>query len=160
MKVKIKSFLKATIAGLITGSLFLVIFPFFLIKLNEEAQMVRWDSIYFQSLGLFFIATGLFLFLYCSTLFVRLGEGTPAPIEPPKKLVIKGIYKHTRNPMYLGYFSILLGEFFYFGHFLLFFYFLFIVFFINFYLVFIEEPKLKQRFGSQYEDYINNVPRW
>ncbi len=74
--------------------------------------------------------------------------------------MIRSIYRYTRNPMYLGYFGIVLGEFFFFGNLLLFFYFLFIVLFVNLYLLFIEEPKLRKRFGSEYEDYIKKVPRW
>jgi len=93
-------------------------------------------------------------------MFIKIGGGTPAPIEPPKELVIKGIYRFTRNPIYIGYFLILLGEFFIFGYLLLLFYFIAMLVFMQIYVVYIEEPKLKKRFGEAYKDYMKNVPRW
>lgn len=160
MQVKFKSFLKAFLAGSLTGFLFLILLPFLLVKLSDYWHLPRFNSLILDILGLFFVFLGIVLFFYCSSLFVRLGKGTPAPIEPPRKLVNKGIYNYTRNPMYFGYFSIILGEFFFLGHLVLFIYFLFIVLLINIYIIFIEEPKLEQRFGSDYRDYIKRVSRW
>ncbi len=153
-----KSILKAAFAGLVTGFFFLVFIPFLLI--NSGVDFPEINHPFLQVLGVFFVFLGVVLFFYCFALFVFWGKGTPAPIEPPSELVIRSIYRYTRNPMYLGYFGIVLGEFFFFGNLLLFFYFLFIVLFVNLYLLFIEEPKLRKRFGSEYEDYIKKVPRW
>lgn len=152
--------LKAIVAGLVAGSFFIIILPAFLIILSIYYELAIINKPYFIYLGSFLIILGVINFWYCTGLFAFFGRGTPAPIEPPDKLVVKGIYKYTRNPMYFSYFFIILGEFFLFGYMILFYYFLFIIFFINFYLIFFEEPALKRRFGEEYLLYKKRVPRW
>jgi len=152
--------LKAIIAGLVAGSFFMIILPAFLIILSFYFELTIINKSYFIYLGSSLIILGVITFWYCTGLFAFLGRGTPAPIEPPYKLVAKGFYKYTRNPMYFSYFFIILGEFFLFGHMLLFYYFLFIVFLISVYLIFFEEPGLEKRFGEEYLLYKKKVPRW
>ena len=98
--------------------------------------------------------------LHSTFLFFSLGKGTPVPVEPPKKLVIKGLYKYTRNPIYIAYFLIFLGEFLLFGHILLFLYLLLAVIFFHTLVIYHEEPILKKRFGKSYHKYMEKVPRW
>lgn len=160
MQVKIRSILKASGAGIVAGFIFLVLFPYLLIQLNFYFDLLAWHNTFLTFTGSLFIIGGASLFFYCSGLFYRWGRGTPAPIEPPKRLVSKGIYEYTRNPMYLGYFSIIWGEFLFFGGLLLLGYFLFVVALINRYLILVEEPKLVKRFGFRYVDYMQRVPRW
>ncbi|VVA44202.1 conserved hypothetical protein [Candidatus Roizmanbacteria bacterium] len=107
-----------------------------------------------------FLFIGAGLFLYCSRLFLIFGKGTPVPVEPPKKLVVSGLYKYTRNPIYIGYFMILQGEFLFFGEFLLLIYFFLAIIGINIYVIFHEEPILKKRFGKSYQEYFKKIPRW
>ncbi|MEW6211413.1 MAG: methyltransferase [Acidobacteriota bacterium] len=64
----------------------------------------------FKFAGLALIATGAIIYAWCAWDFGRFGKGTPAPIDPPKKLVVKGLYRITRNPMYVGVFLALAGE--------------------------------------------------
>ena len=82
------------------------------------------------------------------------------PVEPPKKLVISGLYKFSRNPIYLSYFLVLLGYFFFFGHLTLLVYFVLLVIKINLFIIFYEEPVLKKRFGKDFEEYLQKTPRW
>jgi len=154
--MKINSILLA----ILVGSFFMLIIPFLLIYLNARINLPVFSNLFFTIVGLFLIFIGTAVFLYCSGLFIKIGKGTPAPIEPPKKLVIKGLYKFTRNPIYLGYMSIFFGEFFIFGQFLLLVYFILSISLIHFYVFCREEPLLKRRFGKDYIEYMKRVPRW
>lgn len=111
-------------------------------------------------IGLVSSAAGAAIVFHATFLFFRLGKGTPVPVEPPKKLVIKGLYKYTRNPIYIAYFLVFLGEFLLFGHILLFIYLLLTILFFHSLVVYHEEPILKKRFGASYMEYIKKVPRW
>jgi protein-S-isoprenylcysteine O-methyltransferase Ste14 len=105
------------------------------------------------------IVLGLGMLVWTVVLFDRVGEGTLA-IGSPVKLVVRGPYRHVRNPMMTGVFCIQLGTAiaaaspWLFGWF---------VFFFTCVLVAIrgvEEPHLRRRFGTDYDEYRRNVPRW
>jgi len=151
---------EAILSGVIAGLIFMVLLPILCIMLNNYLGFVSITSIIFLILGLLLVIIGIVIFIHCSMLFVRFGDGTPAPMYPPKKLVARGIYLSSRNPIYLGYLSILFGEYLIFGHLLLFFYAVLVFSFICYYVIKIEEPKLKERFGKSYELYCRSVPRW
>jgi len=156
----LKAALKATAAGLVTGSFFLVFLPTVMWAVNERLGWPVYGFWLWDVLGIVLIAAGIIIFCYCTGLFVRFGKGTPAPIEPPQGLVRQGIYRYTRNPMYLGYFAIVLGEFFLVGSLALLFYGFLVLGIITAYLVGWEEPKLRERFGAEYDQYCQEVPRW
>ena len=103
---------------------------------------------------------GLAMLLWCFWDFVKKGKGTPAPIEPPKELVVSGLYNHVRNPMYVGVTSILIGHFLWFGFWNLLIYAAVIVLAFHSFVTLYEEPNLRQRFGAAYEVYCQRVPRW
>ncbi len=113
-----------------------------------------------QIIGAALLAFGLFLFIQSIILFVKIGNGTLAPWNPTKKLVVKSLYRHVRNPMILGVVIILLAESFLFkSAYIMTWGILF--FFINYiYFIFKEEPDLAKRFGEEYLEYKKNVPRW
>ena len=114
----------------------------------------------FALLGLPFIIAGLTLLLATVSMFSTIGNGTLAPWSPTKKLVIQGVYAHTRNPMISGVLIVLLGESFLFASIPILVW--FVLFFVinNLYFSFSEEPGLLQRFGEEYADYRRHVPRW
>jgi protein-S-isoprenylcysteine O-methyltransferase Ste14 len=94
------------------------------------------------------------------SIFTEYGEGTPAPYDPPKKLVVQGPYVYVRNPMMVGVWLVLSGEALVFGSILLLLWFLI---FLGLCLILIpvwEEPELQNRFGKPYQEYMQNVPRW
>jgi protein-S-isoprenylcysteine O-methyltransferase Ste14 len=110
--------------------------------------------------GIVFIALGLFLLTTTISMFAQFGKGTLAPWSPTKKLVIRGIYRYVRNPMIIGVLAILIGEsiaiqsiniLIWAG-----------IFFIvnNLFFIIYEEPNLHQKFGDDYKEYRENVPRW
>ena len=146
--------------GLLVGTTFFILLPYFFLLLSIYLFLPIYSFFILKIFGIILILFGLCLFSYCSGLFFIVGKGTPAPIEPPKKLVVEGLYKYTRNPIYIGYFMILLGEFLFFGQFLLLIYFFLAIIGINMYAVFHEEPILKKRFGKSYKEYFKKIPRW
>jgi protein-S-isoprenylcysteine O-methyltransferase Ste14 len=92
--------------------------------------------------------------------FLHEGHGTPAPMDPPKELVVVGFYRYVRNPMYVGIIFILIGYFLWFGFWSLLIYTASVFIVIHAFVVFHEEPTLKRKFGAIYEDYLRRVPRW
>jgi len=106
------------------------------------------------------IALGIFIYGWCSREFINRGRGTPAPYDPPKKLVVSGLYRYTRNPMYVGIVLLLIGEALVFRSIALGIY--SAVFWLLFHLrvIFYEEPKLRELFGREYLDYCAEVKRW
>ena len=111
-------------------------------------------------LGLFFVTLGLAILIKTIHLFMQIGEGTLAPWDPTQILVVRGIYRHVRNPMISGVFCILLGEAILLGSIPLLVWFGFFVLVNIAYMPFIEEPNLERRFGEEYSRYKENVPRW
>lgn len=152
--------LKSILSGILLGATLFIIFPEIAIYINEFFQLPIFRNIIYQIAGLSLCFISLSLFVCSSHLFSKIGKGTPAPIEPPKELVAEGIYCFTRNPIYIGYISAIVGEFLIFGYFLLLLYALSAIFFVHFYVVYVEEPGLKKRFGDQYVIYMKTVPRW
>ena len=92
--------------------------------------------------------------------FLHEGHGTPAPIEPPKELVVTGFYRYVRNPMYVGILLMLIGYFLWFGFWSLSIYAVFVFIATHLFVTLYEEPTLKRKFGASYEDYRKRVPRW
>jgi protein-S-isoprenylcysteine O-methyltransferase Ste14 len=92
--------------------------------------------------------------------FLAQGRGTPAPIEPPKKLVATGFYRYVRNPMYVGVLAANLGHFLWFGYWNLIVYTIVVFVIFHVFVTFYEEPTLKKKFGAAYEEYLRSVPRW
>ena len=106
------------------------------------------------------ILIGAAIYFWCARDFTFAGLGTPAPIDPPKELVVRGLYRYARNPMYVGILSILLGEALLFASQRLFEYTAVVFIFFFLFVVVYEEPMLRQKFGESYRLYCKNVPRW
>ena len=110
--------------------------------------------------GALLIVLGFYVIWETVSIFTDYGEGTPAPWEPPKRLVVLGIYRNVRNPMMIGIWSVLIGESILFRSVEL------LVWFLVFYTACMlliplwEEKDLEKRFGESYREYKINVPRW
>lgn len=130
-------------------------------RLLSWSGMVRPPEVHAQQVaGMVIGAVGATVALWCISTFAYVGRGTPAPFDPPRRLVMRGPYRFVRNPMYIGaglalvsaalfYESLaLLG---YAG-----------IFFIatHLFVVSYEEPTLRQTFGQEYEAYCHQVRRW
>jgi protein-S-isoprenylcysteine O-methyltransferase Ste14 len=103
---------------------------------------------------------GLVVLLWCFWDFLVKGRGTPAPIDPPKELVISGLYKFVRNPMYVGVLMVILGHFLWFGYWGILGYAVVVFIAFTLFVVLYEEPHLKSTFGETYIRYMKTVPRW
>ena len=107
-----------------------------------------------------FMVIGFTLAIGSVRQFNRFGEGTPAPWNPPQKLVIQGPYKYVRNPMISGVLFILLAMSLFFQSWPLAGWLLFFFIANAFYFPFSEEKGLEKRFAQEYQTYKKNVPRW
>jgi protein-S-isoprenylcysteine O-methyltransferase Ste14 len=103
---------------------------------------------------------GFLLGCWTMALFFFRGEGTAAPWDPPKRLVVRGPYRHVRNPMIVGVLLMLGGMGIYLGSPLVLGW--MVLFFVGNAVYFprMEEPGLRRRFGQDYAVYCENVPRW
>ena len=110
--------------------------------------------------GALLVGIGVLLFVQTVSLFDRVGEGTLAPWDPTSKLVVRGPYRHVRNPMISGVFFVLLGEAAVLGSPALLIWTAAFLAVNAVYMPLFEEPGLKRRFGEDYEIYAANVPRW
>lgn len=110
--------------------------------------------------GTLLIVLGAKLCWKTVSLFTEYGEGTPAPFDPPRKLVTQGPYAYVRNPMMVGVWLVLSGEALFFASVPLGLWFL-IFFVLCLVLIPIwEEPDMESRFGESYQKYKQDVPRW
>jgi protein-S-isoprenylcysteine O-methyltransferase Ste14 len=111
-------------------------------------------------LGLLAIALGAASLLTCIWEFARSGRGTLSPVDPPRDLVVKGLYRYVRNPMYLSVTVVVLGEVLLTGSRPLFLYWAVWFVAVNLFVIGYEEPFLRRRFGDSYEQYTREVRRW
>ena len=113
-----------------------------------------------QVVGMLIGVCGAALALACILTFVTVGRGTPAPFDPPRRLVVKGPYRFIRNPMYVGAGLALTGAaLFYLSTPLLGYAGVFLVL-MHVFVVFYEEPTLRGAFDGDYETYCRQVGRW
>lgn len=110
--------------------------------------------------GMMIGATGAVVALGCVLAFVLAGRGTPAPFDPPRRLVIRGPYRHVRNPMYIGAGLALAGAALYYQSLELLGYAVVFLVVVHLFVVFHEEPTLKRSFGADYTAYCRTVRRW
>ena len=96
----------------------------------------------------------------CFGRFAIKGRGTPAPIAPPEALVVSGLYRHVRNPMYIAVLAVIVGQALLLGNVRLLEYAGLVWLLFHGFVRVYEEPTLRRQFGSSYEVYCTNVPRW
>lgn len=152
--------LLSVVLALVFVVIAMILLPYVVIQLNIDLVLPVYLTPVSKYLGPSVILIGAILDLWCIYLFLTVGKGTPVPVDPPQILVAQGVYKRSRNPMYIGYIVIIFGEFLFFGHLLLFFYTLLALILCHLFVVFYEEPILKKRFGQTYLEYLQKTPRW
>jgi protein-S-isoprenylcysteine O-methyltransferase Ste14 len=150
------------IRAVVYATLFVGFLLFFL-----PAQLVSWSGIVApaepgiaQIVGLVVAAAGAVLAVSCILSFVFVGRGTPAPFDPPRRLVVRGPYRFVRNPMYVGAAALLLGTALYYGSFAILAYAVVFLLVMQLFVRFFEEPVLRRSFGAEYEEYCRRVGRW
>jgi protein-S-isoprenylcysteine O-methyltransferase Ste14 len=120
---------------------------------------VNWLNL-LHVLGLTCTGLGVGLLAACIWEFARQGGGTLAPIDPPRHLVVRGLYRYVRNPMYLSVTTIVLGELLLTRSLALLTYWAVWFAVVNLFVMAYEEPTLRRQFGPSYERYSRTVPRW
>jgi protein-S-isoprenylcysteine O-methyltransferase Ste14 len=113
-----------------------------------------------QVAGMIVVAIGTVIALWCVLTFVFIGKGTPAPFDPPRKLVVRGPYRFVRNPMYIGAGMTIAGAAVYYQSFSILSYTCLFFLITHLFVVFYEEPTLRRTFGDEYEAYFGRVRRW
>lgn len=111
-------------------------------------------------LALLPLAAGLSVYTWCVWDFASFGSGTPAPVDAPSRLVVRGLYRYVRNPMYVGVLLIILAWAGWFLSLRLLGYAALIAIIFHLFVTVYEEPALRRRFGSEYEGYTAKVRRW
>jgi protein-S-isoprenylcysteine O-methyltransferase Ste14 len=149
---------KSLLFALLVPGTVTVLVPYLLAARRLPSVLDHWGAL--QSLSLAPVIIGAAILVRCIWDLTAIGRGTLAHIDPPKKLVVQGLYRYVRNPMYLGALVLLLGEAlalqslailqwtaaWFLG--------------INAVVLFYEEPALRRRFGEPYEKYRRSVRRW
>jgi len=113
-----------------------------------------------EVLGILVGTIGACLAIWCVLAFAVVGKGTPAPFDPPRRLVVRGPYKVVRNPMYLGAGLALGGAALYYQSGALAMFGLVFLFVTHVFVRLYEEPTLRRTFGEDYERYSRRVGRW
>ncbi|MDE0258573.1 MAG: isoprenylcysteine carboxylmethyltransferase family protein [Gammaproteobacteria bacterium] len=149
-----KLFVKTAMFALVVPGTVSVVVPLLIVRGRPPAVGVT------LGLALLFLGLGAAIFLRCARDFVVFGRGTPAPIDRTKRLVIQGLYRYSRNPMYVGVLSVIAGWAVLFRAGILVAYaaawFVIFSLFVRFY----EEPHLLREFGDEYLAYRKRVGRW
>ncbi|MBV9514091.1 MAG: isoprenylcysteine carboxylmethyltransferase family protein [Mycobacteriaceae bacterium] len=110
--------------------------------------------------GLLPLGSGLVVILWCFADFVRRGRGTPAPYDPPRRLVVSGLYRSVRNPQYVGVLLVAVGEALLADAVVLLGYAALLAVVYHLFVLYYEEPTLSRLFGEAYARYREAVPRW
>lgn len=138
-----------------------------LVLIYLPARLLSWSGIVRpaaigvpQVAGMVIGAVGAAVALWCIFTFVSIGRGTPAPFDPPRRLVIQGPYRFVRNPMYIGAGLALAGAALVYESLLLLGYTGFFFLATHLLVMRYEEPALRRTFGQEYEAYCSRVRRW
>ncbi len=110
--------------------------------------------------GAALIAVGTPALLDSFARFALQGLGTPAPIFPTRHLVVTGLYRHVRNPMYVGVVSVIVGQGLLLGSARVLDYGVLVWLAFSLFVIGYEEPTLRRTFGDEYERFCANIPRW
>jgi len=138
-----------------------------LLLIYAPARLLAWSGIgrpetigVQQIAGMAIGAAGAAIALWCILTFVSIGKGTPAPFDPPRRLVIRGPYRFVRNPMYIGAALALAGAALFYGSLPILGYAVAFSAATHLLVVSYEEPALRRSFGPEYDEYSRQVRRW
>src|SRR5262245_54758240 len=152
------AWLRAILFSSLFAGVFLLWLPF-TISAGDRGSLWSAPSL-LRFVGWSAIVLGGAIVVSCIGTFAAIGLGTPAPFDPPRRLVTRGPYGRVRNPMYLGGSLMLIGELILFGSRALALYGLVWAIVLYAFVVTYEEPKLRRTFGEEYERYCAHAGRW
>jgi len=138
-----------TLAGLV---------PWWLSRWRFEPPLLGWSA--GRAIGVVLLLAGVVVLVDSFARFALEGRGTPAPVYPTKRLVVSGLYRFVRNPMYLAVISTILGQAVLLGSRDLLWYAVLVALGFHAFVLLYEEPTLRGRYGSEYVSYCAAVNRW
>ena len=147
-------FLKTALFTVVVPGTFAVLLPILLAGDGAAAVGAT------RALALLLLALGAVLYLRSAWDFASFGRGTPAITDAPKRLVTRGFYRYTRNPMYVAVLSAIAGWAVLHGMAVLWAYGVAIFAFFSLFIRYYEEPRLTREFGDEYTAYMAQVDRW
>lgn len=147
-------FLKNLVFTLVVPGTFAVYLPWLI------ARGLPPGSLGYVQISLVLVLVGGVIYMWCLWDFATFGRGTPAPIDAPKRLVVRGLYRYTRNPMYVGVLAVIAGWAVLFQAPALVLYAFVVGVAFHLFVVLYEEPHLRRLFGVEYEHYCSHVSRW
>jgi len=161
----LKDVLRKT-ASIVGSAIFLVLAPGFVAALvpwwishwRFEAPLPEWQVL--RLIGVLLLTTGAAVMIDSFLRFAVQGLGTPAPVFPTRHLVVTGLYRYVRNPMYAALVSAIAGQGLLFGNLNLLAYAGIVWLLCHAFVVIYEEPALRASFGAEYEAFRQEVPRW
>ena len=153
----LSTLLKTLIFTIFVPGTVAVVIPYLLISSRSPLASAEIGIIRYTGLLLFI--PGVLIYVWCAYDFA-VSRGTPAPIDPPKELVVRGLYRFVRNPMYVGVLAIVFSKAIFFGSALTAIYGAALWLMFHVFVLFYEEPTLRRLFGESYEQYCREVGRW
>ena len=136
-----------------------VLLPYLILtSRGDELLPANWSITHFAGTAL--IIAGGVIMVTCILRFITEGKGTISPLDPTKKLIVRGLYRYSRNPMYVGVMLILTGETLFWWSPALALYAAVVFIAFNLFILLHEEPRLRRVFGPEYESYMRQVRRW
>jgi protein-S-isoprenylcysteine O-methyltransferase Ste14 len=153
-------------AAILGSAVFLVIapgtiaflVPYWIDRWHLAPPLLGWPG--FRWIGALLICAALPLLLDSFARFALQGLGTPAPVAPPQHLVVSGLYRYVRNPMYVAVSSLVFGQGLLFGSAQVLRYGAAVFVGFHLFVLLYEEPTLRGKFGGEYEEYCKHVRRW
>lgn len=124
----------------------------------EDVFNEKWSLL--QNISLIAFVIGLIIMLWCIWDFANKGRGTISPADPTKQLITSGLYRYSRNPMYIGVIVMLVSEALFFNQLNLWIYMCLMIVAFNVFIRWHEEPRLEDNFGEEYITYMKKVRRW
>lgn len=137
-----------------------VLIPYLLLRNAEDKTFFPASWTIWHYAGALIMILGFSILISCILRFATEGKGTISPVDPTQKLVAKGLYRYSRNPMYVGAMIALIGEAVFWQSIVLAIYAAIVFISFNLFIIFHEEPRLKRDFGTEYELYFQKVRRW
>lgn len=123
-----------------------------------ELLPASWSASHY--IGSILMAVGFCIMALCIIRFATEGKGTLSPLDPTKKLVVRGLYRYSRNPMYVGVMILLTGEALFWWSPALAIYAVVVFIAFNLFIFLHEEPRCRRVFGAEYDAYRSQVRRW
>jgi len=147
--------LRALLFVLVVSGTVGVLVPWWIASSDMPEEWGAW-----RHAGLLLVVPGGLAYLLCVRDFVVLGRGTPNPLDPPRRFVAVGLYRHVRNPMYVAIGLLVAGEAVLWQSREVLLYVLLLWPCFHLFVTQYEEKHLLAVFGADYEDYLRRVPRW